>query len=1135
MEDRWDEKEGKHFRERLEHLWKSGYINNETYFRALEADRSYIVDQESLRERETEVSEEPVPPDAPFSKEVSKSAPVKKKVKTKEQIRERNITWSLILGVTLLLLTGLIIATSQWEQMGAGAKVAAIAFVSLFFFGLSYVTGRFLRIHQTAFAFLTLGSLLIPIGIVAIGYFELLGNYLSLWGEGRHILGLIGSLLSLPIYLRHALVHQSRFYVWVSFIFMTLTAGFLLGSLPLGTDAFYLGMMVYNAGLITFYVRSHKTGPLKLFTKELPLFTQGNLVLSTLLMLFFFDNEVFYSFNLLLTACIYMAMVFVYQTKEYQFVFSVMVVYAAYQLVEHSPLQQVDLIIYAVTGFIYLGLSYVFKDHSRINQLFRYISGIVSFLAFVYISYESLFLRGEEGSWLLFLAYVGITVNYLLLAHVTRYPGFQYLTPVFFFISLWQLWELIGAGRLSVWMFVLASFVSLVPGMWAGKSILRSVKESTFYTALVVMAGCISYSFYAGAYGETSFMFFVLGGLAYTASQFSREESVKKAAVWGHPGAFAVSGALFYEPLVAWIPAYEEGLAFPFHLAVTGILLLAVHLMLKKWGKRNLASTTFYIAQGSYLTAILLLINHPGVDPMIVRPLILLTGIGVSYWLVRVAGNTSLWGVVSLVTLAFYFSMVDPLGIERFDWFLVYLLFAPVLLVMAGEWGKNRWIGMRPYFYWLAHIIQPFLLLLLLLNQMGMEKVHPLLLLVPVALYSYSAWKAQREAEIKAMLYAACTVFFFLVFTVPDYYDMWPAGSEPYAFLFTSLILSGLWFLFSSLWKRRLDWYWIPFSILGLYMMILMENISNVELVPIVSYACLILFFLHKRKWSAARFIPLLMILTLIGAVSQTWEQSVTILSLLVSSAVLMAAGRVFHPYLIGSSFDIDTYSWSALVYMMYMSFFTSGDGNVWIRILPVLLVGVWLLVTAPGWRQDMPSRIFISTGIFCFYVSYLFILLDYEPVIPDLLEAELQALPGLGLLFYLKKRTWSSYASIMSHVQSAVLLFIAAYLVVDAIQSHTLLDAWIIGGLSLASMVAGMQLKIKSYFFVGMGVLVFNVLYQTKPYWGSAPWWVYLLTAGVLLIGIASYNEWKKQQSEDSQPFERKLKRLWLSFKEWD
>lgn len=211
-------------------------------------------------------------------KPAPKPRPVKKKKeRSPEQIRERNITWTLILGVSILLITGLIVATSQWDQMGAATKVVSISFVSLFFFALSYGTGRFLKIKQTAFAFLTLGSLLIPIIIVAIGYFELFGPYLSLDGEGRHLLGLMGTAIPLPLYVRHAFVHRSRLYVWIALLFLSLSVGFMLGALPLSLDAFYLGMMLYNAGLLVAYIRFENRTHLQLFIKEVPLFAQLNL------------------------------------------------------------------------------------------------------------------------------------------------------------------------------------------------------------------------------------------------------------------------------------------------------------------------------------------------------------------------------------------------------------------------------------------------------------------------------------------------------------------------------------------------------------------------------------------------------------------------------------------------------------------------------------------------------------------------------------------------------------------------------------------------------------------------------------------------------------------------------------------
>ncbi|UOQ91656.1 hypothetical protein MUO14_13965 [Halobacillus shinanisalinarum] len=197
------------FRKELRDLREEQYITRDEYRRLTEAHNRHVKNQQVASEpaiKQETVSQEKAPDESqlqPKTKLVKEHKP--KKVRTKEQVRERNITWSLILGVVLLLISGLVVATSQWDQMSSVMKVFSISFVSLFFLGLSLISRKYLRIEQTAFAFLTLGSMLVPIVILAIGYFELLGNYLSLYGEGRYILGLIGQrfrshyILEMPI------------------------------------------------------------------------------------------------------------------------------------------------------------------------------------------------------------------------------------------------------------------------------------------------------------------------------------------------------------------------------------------------------------------------------------------------------------------------------------------------------------------------------------------------------------------------------------------------------------------------------------------------------------------------------------------------------------------------------------------------------------------------------------------------------------------------------------------------------------------------------------------------------------------------------------------------------------------------
>ncbi|MGP4077098.1 SCO7613 C-terminal domain-containing membrane protein [Halobacillus sp. K22] len=1125
------------FKDQLEHLRNNGYLTDEAYLKVLEADRTYIQDKKREEEhKELHTAAEP----AEARDSVPEQKPVKpkkvKKTKSKEEIRERNITWSLILGVSLLLITGLIVATSQWEQMGPGMKVFSIFFVSLFFHGLSYATGKFLKIEKTAFAFLTLGSLLIPIAIVAIGFFGLFGDYLSLYGEGRYLLGLLGTLLPLPLYIRHAVVHKSRLYVWISFVFLSLSIGFSLGALPLSMDAFYMCLMLFNAILLGGYVWFKNSDRWSLFIKELPLYAQLNLVLSTLLMLFFFESEVFYSFNLLLTASIYMAMVFIYQTKEYQFVFSVMVVYAIYQLVENSPLQSVDITVYAVVGLVYLGFAYAFRNHHFVEKVFRYTSGIVSFCAFVYISYESILLRGEEGSWLLLIAYAIITVNYLLLSNLNSYVVFHYMTPVFFFITLWQLWEITQVGPLFLFLFIGAVVSLLYIGLWTNLRWLQVIAPSTVYTSISVMAGCIGYSLYDERLAYSSFMFLAISVLAYPLKRKYSHMDMGETAIWVHPVALFISAAILYEPLIGWFPAYKEGLAFPFHLALTGILLTIVHLVWNKFRDKQLSAASFYTGQGSYILAMIILAGNPWVDPVLIRPFILFIGIGMMMWLVLYAQRAFLWLFVSVTMLAFYISLLDPLSFDSFASFFTYMIVAPVLLVFLGDVRLGKWGERQPYFYWLAHAVQPLLIGLFLINSLGGEAMYPWVLVIPLSLYVYSSLTAAREWAIKLMLYAALTTLFFAVWTVPGYFGWWEAVPETYAWLVTSIGIAGIWMGVPDTWKKRIEWYLIPFSIFGLSLFInRLEPWAPYEWLFAVGYVILILFFMHRRKWSLARFVPLLFSLALWHEVTVDWERLTLVILMVVCIGILLAAGRYFHSVMIGPKLEADAYSWTALLYIGYLNLATMVDENVWIRVVPVVLLSIWFLFNAKKWEEPLLSKSFITLGAACLYAGYIIVLLDYHALIPDLIEAELQALPILLVLFFLRRNTWREYAGVLNHIQLGILLLIAAYLVVDGIQSHTIWDAWILGGLSLISMIAGMQWRVKSYFFVGMGVLIFNVLYQTRPYWGNLPWWVYLLLAGLILIGIASYNEWQKQQSDDHKPVDRKIKRIWTALKKWN
>lgn len=1135
-------------REEIKGLKREGLISEEDYDYLWEVYSEYAKSQivpaveeapvaEKAEEKSSEVVSDPIPP--------VKKEPKKKKELTAEQVRERNITWSLILGVSFLLIGGLVVATSTWEQLGPGMKVVAISFVSIFFLALSGITSKLLKIEKTAFAFLTLGSLMIPIAVIAIGYFQLFGPYLSLTGDGRYLLGLIGTLVPLPLYVRNAIKHESRLFVWISYLFLSFTVGFGMAAIDVPLDAFYLCIMLFNGILLYGYHRFQANKDFAIFIKELPAYSQLNLIVSTLLMLVIFDQELFYGFNILLTAAIYMAMVFVYNTKEYQFVFSAMFAYGAYQIVEHSFLNSIDLVVYALVGFAYMGFAYTTKSHTFIPRTFRYISAAVSLLAFIYVSYQGILLRAGEDSFLLLLAYLVIAVNYTYLAYLTNHTVFQYLAPFFTLVMGFQLWEVLDStfnwNNPAMFMFIYSMVLFLLLGIWNKNNYLLPIKKSSFYMTIAVMMISIGYGIYITAYVKVSLMLGLFGVLAYIVAKKGERKEEKLTAAWVHAISWLLALVTIYPELFSQIPAYSTNFNGPFHFCAAGLLLLGISVGWQKVKERALALSAFYIGQGAYLCGLLLLINVVApIDENVVRPLLLFVGIGVFVWLVRRTTYHSIWLLVAVISFAFYGSLLSPLSFTTLEATVIYLLFAPIFLLLVDALVGKRVKELKPYYFWLAHSIQLILIPVIMLDQAFTPTINPMFLFIPLLVYVYSANVSQVEWAIKGFLYAAMTMIPLLITTIIPYYGLFETIPDPYYWLASSLVMTLGWLFVKQEWRTRMEWYLIPFSNYGLLTLISERGtFLLVELLPILGYVLLNLYFLHKRRWYMGTIIPLVSTIFM-------WEQERYLLEsgelLLISFAsffVLVTAGRYlyseFYKWEKGTYY-FDWYAITAVFYLMYSSTFISIADSVWIKILPFLLLTLWLFVQVFRFKLVLVQQIIKTVGVISILPSYYLILDAYEEWIPELFKAEVAVLPLLGIVIGLSLKTWSSYKKVMNHTQLVVLLLVTAYLVADAIQSHTIWDALIIGGLSLVSMLVGMQYRIKSYFFVGIGVLIFNVIYQTKPYWGNMPWWVYLLIAGFALIGIASYNELQKQKTDGKKgKIEKKLKELYLRFKEWD
>jgi len=156
----------------------------------------------------------------------------------------------LIIGVIFIILSGLIFATTTWLYLSNVVRTVIICSLSLVFFGAAAAAEKAFKIRKTAVAFYTLGSLFLPISILAIGYFKLLGSFFSITGDGQYLLFMTASILLGAAAFIGAIKYRHSYFTGSFLLCITLTVLFLVKALYLPYDVFITLMFAYCVPVI---------------------------------------------------------------------------------------------------------------------------------------------------------------------------------------------------------------------------------------------------------------------------------------------------------------------------------------------------------------------------------------------------------------------------------------------------------------------------------------------------------------------------------------------------------------------------------------------------------------------------------------------------------------------------------------------------------------------------------------------------------------------------------------------------------------------------------------------------------------------------------------------------------------------
>lgn len=106
--------------------------------------------------------------------------------KAKNKQNQRN-TLILISGATLVILSAIVFLLSTWNSIPELLKTATLSMLIVVFLGFSKIAKEKFKLESVANTFYYIALAYIPIVLISISFFKLLGNYLSLYGDGSNL------------------------------------------------------------------------------------------------------------------------------------------------------------------------------------------------------------------------------------------------------------------------------------------------------------------------------------------------------------------------------------------------------------------------------------------------------------------------------------------------------------------------------------------------------------------------------------------------------------------------------------------------------------------------------------------------------------------------------------------------------------------------------------------------------------------------------------------------------------------------------------------------------------------------------------------------------------------------------------
>ncbi|WP_434167911.1 hypothetical protein [Peribacillus frigoritolerans] len=940
---------------------KAGYAHIESGLEESLEPVKEITDRKPVIQKQAIKREKPVKPARPK--------------KTPEQIRERNISVILLTGVILLLFGGLILATTSWGDLNAVLKVLFIGMVSVIFAGMAFIASK-LKIEQTSFAFLTLAGLFIPITILSASYYRIFGEYLSLNGGGRGLLGFLGGLLCLAIYCKIADYFKSKIFIFISIFTFAITCYFGLAFVTPTIAWMFLAIGVLN--LMLLWNIEQLKNALTLFKPFIFQFIQFKIIVETFVILTLFSSNLVYSLTLMVFSVLFLIISVKFQKKYYEMAFSAVFTYGYIHLVYNSFLSEYMITAFAFVPIIFTLLSkYLVKSKmTKLSKNFMFTSLIGSGIVFLY----SNAMVYQENYAQIFVALMLVSAQLAYVSLQSRNSSLTYPAVVIFDLALLYLFFALPVSFSTILNLIFVIQVIQYLGVYLYNRHPRYIlfRKSILLISPMIMLVILTIKFSEMDWLAVSVALAMISGLFFITFIKDETKHMKENALYGFPITFVLALVAFYPYLMESLEWVRSNISLSVYLMGVSLISIGAAYTFKK-GYHKLFPVFSYSGQ---ILSFLSLISIPfdSQNPLEASGVIAVAT-AINGWSVHIHRKHIFWVPVVITSASLYASLYDVFDFASMVLRIAFVLLGPIIFFILGEWlGKYSKNG-KLYFIYASHLANllaiPVGYLLIIFTESS-----PLLYVAQLSIYILSALRAHVKWEKYVFTYLGFSVLFLQV-------HLFVVNMEQMVFItsicmmITAGLITILWALSNKNWKGIIEYYLIPFIHLGISISILETAIRdfplNRELVWVGVMTVQLLFawyLLMQRNWRNYVAVPLGLAFIFYNMYVNTLALVMAIIVLLVCMVVMMMASRRLFKGLLnqeGTKRVIDYYRIFGLLYLCTLNlevFMSDTDSAILGIFVSLLLPSYFILMgrfTIYKKEKSIYSGIAAIIGLFPF------------------------------------------------------------------------------------------------------------------------------------------------------------------------